>query len=177
MRIISGKHRGKIIKPPKGFSDRPTTDFAKESLFNILNNTYYFDEINVLDLFAGSGNISFEFAARGCEEITAVDNNQKNTLFIKKTAAELGFEDIFVIKTDALQLLRSMKKKFDIIFADPPFDFKEIQEIPKYIFQRNLLNENGLFILEHSKRNNFANFGMFSEERTYGNVHFSFFKY
>lgn len=176
MRIISGIHKGKRINPPKNLPVRPTTDFAKEGLFNILNNKVYFDEITVLDLFAGTGSISFEFASRQAKQITSVDLNYKCTEFIRKTAKESSYEMLRPIKSNVFNFLTGTKNKFDIIFADPPYDMEEIEKLPVLIFDKQLLNENGIFILEHSRSHSFEENPRFSEHRKYGNVNFTFFK-
>jgi 16S rRNA (guanine(966)-N(2))-methyltransferase RsmD len=175
MRIISGKFRGKTIKAPAQLPVRPTTDMAKESLFNILNNDYFFEEIKFLDLFAGSGNISFEMASRGCKSVVCVDNNPHCTRFILKMAEQMGFDFLQAVKSDALQFLGSSYHTYDIIFADPPYDFTDYQEILDKIFNRNLLDEEGVFVLEHSKDHDFQAHSHFKESRKYGSVHFSFF--
>ncbi|HRX31831.1 MAG TPA: 16S rRNA (guanine(966)-N(2))-methyltransferase RsmD [Tenuifilaceae bacterium] len=176
MRIVGGELKGRIIHPPKNFSARPTTDFAKESLFNILNNYVDFDEVNVLDLFSGTGSISFEFASRGVKNITAVENNYLHFKFIKENAARLGLNSVKVYKHDVFNYIKHCDEKFDIIFADPPYSLDLLETIPDEIFKAGLLNEKGVFILEHSSKNRFANHVYFSEIRSYGSVNFTFFK-
>ncbi len=176
MRIISGTHKGKRLHPPKNLPVRPTTDFAKESLFNVLNNRVDFEAVKVLDLFAGTGSISLEFASRQATEITAVDQNYRCIDFIKRSAKELKLDQIKAIKANVFKILAPGKNKYDIIFADPPYDLEEIPEIPDLIFENNLLNDGGMFILEHSRKNTFENHPHFEEHRKYGNVNFSFFK-
>lgn len=177
MRIISGKYKSKRIIAPKKLPVRPTTDMAKESLFNILNNLYYFDAITVLDLFAGTGNISYEFASRGTEKITAVDANFNCIKFINQTAKELE-EDINTFKSDVYSFLEKTSLTFDVIFADPPYDFEENQflKIATLVFERNLLNENGMLIIEHSKHTNTSNHPNHSYDKRYGGNVFSFFE-
>ncbi len=175
MRIICGAHKGKRIIAPDSLPVRPTTDMAKESLFNILNNYFYFDAIEVLDLFAGTGNISYEFAARGAIHVLAVDLNQKCVDFISKTAKNLNFENLTVIKAEAFQYIKTTGRKFNVIFADPPYDMANISSIPDKIFERNLVKEDGWFILEHSEKHDFSNHSNFYELRKYGRVHFSAF--
>ncbi|WP_299521291.1 16S rRNA (guanine(966)-N(2))-methyltransferase RsmD [Winogradskyella sp.] len=176
MRIISGIHKGRKIIAPKKLPVRPTTDMAKEALFNILNNQYYFDEISVLDLFSGTGNISYEFASRGAELITAVDDNYSCIKFINETAE--AFEmPIKTIKSDVFKLLEHANQKYTIIFADPPYNF-EIQlftRIPQLVFQNELLDENGCLIIEHSKHTDLSLLEHFSYSRKYGGNTFSFF--
>ena len=152
MRIISGKHKGRRITAPKKLPVRPTTDLAKESLFNILNNHFYFHEISVLDLFSGTGNISYEFASRGTEKITAVDKDYGCVSYIKKTTALLEM-DITAIKSDVYKFLERTHIQSDIIFADPPYAFtlEQFERIATIVFERDLLLEDGFLILEHAK--------------------------
>jgi len=152
MRIISGKHKSRRIQAPHKLPVRPTTDRAKEALFNILNNQYYFDEVNVLDLFAGTGNISYEFGSRGASQITAVDSDFGCVQFISKTAALLEL-DISAIKSDVISYLEKTNHKWDIIFADPPYAIPQevFEGIAEIVFDRELLNENGLLIIEHAR--------------------------
>ncbi len=176
MRIISGTHKGKRIQAPKQLSARPTTDMAKEALFNILNNHYFLNELKVLDLFSGTGNISFEFASRGTPEIMAVDKDPKSASFISKTAGELGFP-ITAIKSDAHKYLLKTEHTFDIIFADPPYRMavEDFMLIPKVVFERKLLNEGGTLIIEHSKHTNLEQLEYHRDSRKYGGSVFSFF--
>lgn len=177
MRIISGKNKGKQLIAPAKLPVRPTTDFAKEALFNILNNNYYFDEITVLDLFAGTGNISYEFASRGCENIVSVDNHKGCIQFISKTAQELDYP-ITPIKSDVYDFLKKTHQTFDVIFADPPYDFTldKFVEIIRLIFENKLLNEEGMLIIEHSKHTNLEEEALFSFSKKYGGNVFSFFE-
>ena len=176
MRIISGKYRGKTIIAPKNLPVRPTTDFAKEALFNLLNNRYYLEELNVLDLFAGTGNISYEFASRGAQSITAVDASHHCVRFIRKTAETLSFDEIEAVKADALQYLDRAYGKWDIVFADPPYDVDFHQNLIDKVIGRNLLAEDGLFVLEHANTMSFDDHPHCTDSRKYGNVHFSFFE-
>lgn len=176
MRIISGRHKGKRINAPKGLPVRPTTDMAKEGLFNILNNSYYFDEISVLDLFSGTGNISYEFASRGTEQIIAVDANAKCIRFIEQTSQKIGF-GIETVKSDVFTYLQRVPMKADIIFADPPYgmSIEDFSKIPELVFSKALLRENGALILEHSKHTDLSHLAYFSHQRKYGGSMFSFF--
>lgn len=177
MRIISGLYKGRRITAPKKLPVRPTTDMAKEALFNILNNQYYFDDISVLDLFSGTGNISYEFASRGTEQITAVDANYGCIKFINETAD--AFEmNISTIKSDVFKFLEKSKQKHSIIFADPPYDFEleAFSKIPELIFENNLLDEEGLLIVEHSKHTDLSQLPHYSHSKSYGGNMFSFFK-
>ena len=176
MRIIAGNHKGRIIRATKDFKDRPTIDFAKESLFNILNNYYYFDEIKVIDLFAGTGNISYEFASRGTTQITAVDLSKKYTNFIEKESDKIFSDNpIMTITVDVFEFLAKHPLDYDVIFADPPYKLENIEKIPDLVFNNKYLKEDVLFILEHSKFHNFKEHPKFQKERKYGKVHFSFF--
>ncbi|SNR16433.1 RsmD family RNA methyltransferase [Tenacibaculum jejuense] len=176
MRIISGKYKSKRISAPKNLPVRPTTDMAKESLFNILNNLYYFDSISVLDLFAGTGNISYEFASRGTETIYAVDAHFGCVKFINKTAKDLEL-DITTFKSDVFKFLEKTALKTDVIFADPPYDFEveKFLKIVDLVFEKELLNEEGVLIVEHSKHTDLSNHPKYSYEKRYGGNVFSFF--
>lgn len=177
MRIISGEFKSRRIIAPKKLPVRPTTDMAKESLFNILNNQYYFDDISVLDLFAGTGNISYEFASRGTKNITCVDQDFGCIRFINKTAE--GFNmPIQTIKSDVFKFLEKSKTKANIIFADPPYDFpvEEFSKIPELVFKNNLLEANGLLIVEHSKHTDISHLINYSHSKNYGGNMFSFFE-
>ena len=177
MRIISGQFKGRRITAPKKLPVRPTTDMAKESLFNILNNQFYFDDISVLDLFAGTGNISYEFASRGTEDIIAVDENHGCIKFINATSEDFDMT-ITTIKSDVFKYLERAKQEFTIIFADPPYIFsvEEFSKIPELIFQNQLLSENGLLIVEHSKHTDISHLKNYSHSKHYGGNCFSFFK-
>jgi 16S rRNA (guanine(966)-N(2))-methyltransferase RsmD len=177
LRIISGKHRSRRISAPKDLPVRPTTDLAKESLFNILNNDYYFDEIKVLDLFAGIGSISLEFASRECQDITAVDNHSGCVRFIESTAASLEMDmAINVRKADAFDFIQNTRESYDIIFCDPPFSMDDIDQLPVQIMDRDLLNEDGILIVEHGPKTNLEELPFFTGMRKYGNIRFSMFK-
>ncbi|SMC55825.1 RsmD family RNA methyltransferase [Cellulophaga tyrosinoxydans] len=177
MRIISGKHKGRKITAPNKLPVRPTTDMAKEGLFNILNNTYYFNDISVLDLFSGTGNIAFEFGSRGCASITAVDENHGCIKFISETTEKLELP-ISAIKSDVFSYLEKSGSKFDIIFADPPYDleFSDFSKIPELVFSRGLLLEDGVLVIEHSKHTDLSKLPHFNNQRKYGASVFSFFK-
>lgn len=177
MRIISGSLKGRRIVAPKKLPVRPTTDMAKESLFNILNNRYYFDELNVLDLFAGTGNISYEFASRGSEVVHAVDKDPGCYRFIDKTAKELELP-IDCTRADVFKYLESTRQTYDIIFADPPYDFsKELfAKIPELVFENDLLNAEGTLIVEHSKHTDLSDLPHYDMSKKYGGNVFSFFE-
>ena len=177
MRIVSGTHKGRRIMAPKKLPVRPTTDMAKEALFNILNNQYFFEDIKVLDLFAGTGNISYEFASRGSTEIKSVDNHSGCVKFIEGIATQLEF-GIQAIKMDVFKYLEGTTDTFDIIFADPPYNlplesFKKVHEL---VFNKGLLRPDGTLILEHSKQMDLSQLSHFISQRKYGSSLFSFFK-
>lgn len=176
MRIVSGECKGRIFSPPKSIKARPTTDIAKEGLFNIINNSFNFEDIAVLDLFSGTGSISFEFASRGCRSIHLVEMNFTHFQFIRKIQQELNFTQIVPIRHDAYKFLKSCNITFDIIFADPPYEFKGIEQIPELVLKNKLLNNNGWLIVEHSKRIDLSELDGYWQTRNYGNVHFSFFR-
>ena len=175
MRIVSGTHKGRQIHPPTNLPVRPTTDFAKESLFNILVNRIDFENTDVLDLFAGTGSISLEFASRGCHSITSVDLNFRCTEFIKKASDEMKFTTIRAVKANAFSFLGFCKVKYDLIFADPPYDMPNTSTIPDIVFEKELLNSEGILIIEHSRDLDFSKHPKFTEHRNYGKVNFSFF--
>lgn len=177
MRIISGSHKGRQITPDKNFSARPTTDFAKENLFNVLSNYIDIEDSKVLDLFSGTGSISYEFASRGAVEITSIEINFKHYAFIKRVAQELNFKNIKLFKTDVFTACKKLKgQKFDIIFADPPYNLEKITEVPAAIFDNELLNNDGIAIVEHPASVNYSHLPYFSEQRQYGSVNFSIFR-
>ena len=177
MRIISGKYKGRRITAPKKMPIRPTTDMAKESLFNILNNLYYFDDISVLDLFSGSGNISYEFASRGTERITSVDANFGCIKFINETAEDFEMS-IQTIKSDVFKFLEKATSKSTIIFADPPYDYpvEKFAKIPELVFQNTLLEDDGVLIVEHSKHTDLSQLAHYTHSKSYGGNMFSFFE-
>jgi 16S rRNA (guanine966-N2)-methyltransferase len=178
VRIISGKYKGRRISPPKNLPVRPTTDMSKESLFNVLNNHFNFSELKVLDLFAGTGNISFEFASRGSENITSVDQDFGCVKFIKQTAAEFDFP-IAAIKSDVLAFIGKNKAVYDFIFADPPYNFdqKTFEKIVLAVFENSLLDENGMMVIEHSKYTKLEHLPQYSFQKNYGGSTFSFFEF
>lgn len=178
MRIISGKHKGRRITAPKNLPVRPTTDMSKEALFNILNNHFNFHDLKVLDLFSGTGNISYEFASRGSKPIISVDGDMGCVNFIKKTASELDL-DITAIKSDVFAFLEKNKNTYDIIFADPPYnlDQKEFEKVIQLIFEHELLDEVGMLIVEHSKHTKLNHMSNFSFDKNYGGSVFSFYEF
>lgn len=176
MRIISGKLKGKKLIAPDNLPVRPTTDYAKESLFNILNNNFNFEELKILDCFSGTGNISYEFLSRGVKSVTGLDANINCIAYQKTIKQELGCDNFTPIKQDVFKALKSIPGPYDIIFCDPPYDLENISEIPNLIFENKLLTTNGWLVVEHSKNTSF-NHKNYKETRKYGNVNFSIFSY
>lgn len=176
MRIISGQLKGIILHPPKGLPVRPTTDRAKESLFNILENNFDLTQCTSLDLFSGTGNIAFELASRGAKSVTAVDLHGKCIAWIKEAAAKNNLKQIHVVKSDALGFLKKCTTPFDIIFSDAPYAMKEIIQIPALVEKGKLLNPNGWLIMEHEANLDLSHETTFFDKRIYGQSAFSFFK-
>ena len=176
MRIISGKYGHRRFQVPASFNARPTTDFAKENLFNVLENIVTWDETDGLDLFAGTGSIAFEMLSRGCRSVTAVELNYKHVSFIGKVAKELHADELKLIRGDALRYLSATtKQSFGLIFADPPYNLSDLPELPLLVLKGNLLQQGGIFVLEHSNMHNFSTWPCFNQQRAYGSVHFSIF--
>ncbi len=177
MRVVSGDLRGRRFSPPESFSARPTTDFAKENLFNVLANIIDFESVKALDLFSGTGSITYEMVSRGCLDVTSVEMNFKHQRFIAQTIAEFGIKQYaHSIKADAFKFVQSTSEKYDLIFADPPFDLERASELPNIIIERHLLKEGGMFILEHSGAGKYNTHPNFVQTRSYGKVNFTFFK-
>ena len=162
--------------PPKNITARPTTDFAKESLFNLLQNRMDFEGVDMLDLFAGTGSIGLEFISRGAREVTAVEMAHTQHNFIISTCKLLGIHNLQVIRGDVFRFIANCPAKFDFIYADPPYQLEQLASIPDRVFEHNMLKEGGLFVLEHSKANDFSDHPHFQEHRKYGNVNFTFFQ-
>jgi 16S rRNA (guanine(966)-N(2))-methyltransferase RsmD len=178
VRIIRGFLKSRRFSPPKKFPSRPTTDFAKEGLFNVLENSVSLYNLEILDLCAGTGNISYEFASREAGKITAVEHNFNCVRFIQQMTREHKLEGaISVFKSDVRDFVRRTEKKFDLIFLDPPYEVEFYHELVNTIFERNVLKENGLLVVEHGKKTSFSEFPTFEKEKVYGNVHFSFLKH
>ena len=176
MRIIGGAFKSRIFRPAKNFKARPTTDFARENLFNILENRYDFETKKILDLFSGTGSISFEFVSRGCPDVTSVELDRFHYQFICSVIEKLEIKgELKALNADAFKFIARSPAVFDLIFADPPYELKQIAEIPDRILNGNLLHNQGLLILEHGKTNDFSSHPLFRELRKYGSVHFSFF--
>ena len=176
MRIVSGSLKGRRFSPPGSFKARPTTDFAKENIFNVLNNVVDFEDIKVLDLFSGTGSISLEFASRGCTDIVSVEKSYNHYKFIRKIVSELGLEDsVNVVKSCAFKFVEKTSARFDVVFADPPYDLERAKELPELVMQSDILNDGGVFIFEHSDKQDYSHMPYFREVRKYGKVNFSIF--
>ena len=176
MRIIGGRLRGKKIDPPAGYKARPTTDFAREGLFNVLGNEYEFEDLKVLDLFGGTGAVAFEFASRGASMVYSVEMARENASFIKTEAKRLGLDNVTMVRDNVFDFLDICREKFDIIFADPPYALEGLENIPDKIFARDILHPGCYFILEHGDEHSFTSHLRFKKEKRYGRVHFSFFE-
>ena len=176
MRIISGTYGGRRLSPPKNITARPTTDFAKESLFNLLNNRLDFEGIDVLDLFAGTGGIGIECVSRGAREVTAVEIAHVQQNWIISCCKQLGIKNLSVIRGDVFKFLSACRTKYDLIFADPPYALEELPTLPDVILERGILKEDGWLVIEHGKDTDFTSHPRHVETRTYGSVHFSFFQ-
>ena len=176
MRIISGTYGGRRLSPPKNITARPTTDFAKESLFNLLNNRLDFEGIDVLDLFAGTGGIGIECVSRGARSVTAVEIAHVQQNWIISCCKQLGIRNLNLIRGDVFKFLAACRTRYDLIFADPPYDLEQLPALPDIIFDREVLKEGGWLVIEHGKDTDFTDHPRHVETRTYGSVHFSFFQ-
>lgn len=176
MRIISGKYKGRHFDIPRNFKARPTTDFAKENLFNILLNYIDFEECTALDIFSGTGSISLELLSRGCKAVTSIEMDNLHVSHLKKTSVALNDTNWRIIRDDAFRFIRRCTESYDIIFADPPYALKGLADIPDMILSGNMLKKDGIFIFEHGKDNNFSEHPAFFRHIAYGSVNFSFFK-
>ena len=176
MRIIGGKYRGRRINPPQGFRARPTTDFARESLFNIIANRIDFEEIEILDLFAGTGSISYEFASRGAKTVHTIEKDLTNISFIRKNVSEMRMANIKPVHIDVKTFLKACKYTYDIIFADPPYSLPWIADLPELIINARILADGGFLVIEHPGSIFFSSNSFLFEHRSYGSVNFSFFR-
>ena len=178
MRVISGIYKRRRFDVPHSFKARPTTDFAKENLFNVLTNNYidFEDGITALDLFAGTGSISIELVSRGCDRVISIEKDPQHLAFINQVMKEVKTDKCFPMRADVFRYIERCSEQFDFIFADPPYALKDLESIPTRIFEKGILKEDGYFVLEHSKQNDFYNHPHFVEQRSYGSVHFSFFQ-
>jgi 16S rRNA (guanine(966)-N(2))-methyltransferase RsmD len=175
MRIVSGKYKSRRFEIPGSFKARPTTDFAKENLFNVIANRMDLEGTTALDLFAGTGSISFELLSRGCKEVVCVEKEFAHYAFIKKVKAELKDDCLITVKGDAFRFIESSKQSFDFIFADPPYALKNTDRIPEMILSGHLLKADGIFVMEHPKEHDFSALPYFVQRRAYGAVNFSIF--
>jgi 16S rRNA (guanine966-N2)-methyltransferase len=176
LRIIGGKYKGRRIEPPSNFKARPTTDFAREGLFNVLNNRIDFESVMVLDLFSGTGSISYEFASRGAAAIHLVEKDMRHISGIKRIIRELNLENIKPIHIDVKAFLKTCTAKYDVVFADPPYDLPWLKDLPDLVSGSGVIKEDGIFILEHPRHMSFSGHTLFYEHRNYGGVNFSFFR-
>ena len=176
MRIITGKYKGRHFDVPRTFKARPTTDFAKENIFNVINAYVDWEETTALDLFAGTGSISLELLSRGCQQVISVEKDRDHARFISQCMEKLSTDEHILIKGDVFRFLKSCHQKFDLIFADPPYALPELETIPDLIFQYDLLKEDGLLVFEHGKNNDFSTHPHFIEHRSYGSVNFTLFR-
>ncbi|MBQ3828398.1 MAG: 16S rRNA (guanine(966)-N(2))-methyltransferase RsmD [Prevotella sp.] len=176
MRIITGIYKGRRFDIPHTFKARPTTDFAKENIFNVLNSYIDFEGAMALDLFAGTGSISLELLSRGCQQVVSIEKDRNHHAFIRQCVQKLGADNSVVIRGDVFRYIKSCSQQFDFIFADPPYQLTELAQIPDLIFEKGLLKEEGIFVLEHGAQNDFSNHPHFVEHRKYGSVNFSIFQ-
>ncbi|KAA6321115.1 Ribosomal RNA small subunit methyltransferase D [termite gut metagenome] len=176
MRVTGGIYKRRRFEIPRSFKARPTTDFAKENLFNVLSNYMDFNSLSALDLFSGTGSIGMELLSRGCEKVVCVEKDKMHHAFIRKIMDEVKTDKCLPVRGDAFKFIKHTQETFDFIFADPPYELPELKTIPELIFKNNLLKEGGLFVLEHGKGNDFGERPYFMEKRTYGSVNFSFFR-
>ncbi len=179
MRVISGIYKRRRFDVPHTFKARPTTDFAKENLFNVLTSNYFDfeeDHVSALDLFAGTGSISIELVSRGCGQVISIEKDRDHYAFICKVMREVNTDKCLPVRGDVFKYVRDCREQFDFIFADPPYELPNLETIPDLVFSNSLLKENGLFVLEHGKKNSFETHPHFVEKRVYGSVNFSFFQ-
>ena len=175
MRIITGQYKGRHFDIPRSFKARPTTDFAKENIFNVLNAYIDFEDAMALDLFSGTGSISLELLSRGCKNVVSVEADRDHYAFIKQCLAKLGTDRCITIRGDVFRFLKTCQQQFDFIFADPPYALKQLKEIPDIVLSGNLLTDDGIFVFEHGKDYDFSSHPHFVEHRSYGSVNFSLF--
>lgn len=176
MRVITGKYKGRHFEIPRTFKARPTTDFAKENIFNVMRGYVDFDGAEALDLFAGTGSISLELMSRGCSHVVSVEADRDHAAFIRQCFEKIGEENDILIRGDVFRFLKSCHQQFDIIFADPPYALEQLPKIPDLVLEKDLLKPDGLFVFEHGKHNDFSDHPRFVEHRSYGSVNFSLFR-
>lgn len=176
MRIITGKYKGRRFNIPHTFKARPTTDFAKENIFNVLTGYINFTDLKALDLFAGTGIISLELLSRGCKEVTCVEKDRDHYKFISECLTKIECKNIHLVRGDVFKYIKKTKEKFNFIFADPPYTLPDLDKIPSLVLDNNLLADNGIFVFEHGKQNSFSDHPHFKEHRNYGSVNFTIFR-
>ena len=176
MRIITGKYKGRHFDIPRAFKARPTTDFAKENIFNVMMGYLDFEGASALDLFAGTGSISLELVSRGCRQVISVESDRDHANFIRQCFEKLNDKTDILIRGDAFKFIKSCHQQFDCIFADPPYALEQLPEIPELILSKQLLKEGGVFVFEHGKQYDFSHVSGFVEHRAYGSVNFSIFQ-
>lgn len=176
MRIVTGIYKGRHFDIPRTFKARPTTDFAKENLFNVLGGYLDFDGISALDLFSGTGSISFEMLSRGCSPVVSVEMDAEHVQFIKNCTQKIKAEGHIIVRKDVFRFIKTAQRQFDLIFADPPYQLATLATIPDLIFEHNLLAPNGIFVLEHGKNHDFSQHPKVIDHRVYGSVNFTIFR-
>ena len=176
MRIVTGIYKGRHFDIPRSFKARPTTDFAKENIFNVLNGYLDFEGLSALDLFSGTGSISLELVSRGCQQVVSVEADRDHHAFIRQCLQKLGTDRCVPVRCDVFRFLKSCRQQFDLVFADPPYALPELEQLPDLIFKHNMVAEGGLFVLEHGQRNDFSGHDRFVDHRAYGSVNFSLFR-
>lgn len=177
MRIITGKYKGRRFDIPRTFKARPTTDFAKENIFNVLSGYIDFDGADALDLFSGTGSISLELLSRGCRQVVSVELDRDHHNFIRQCLKKLGDDGVIAVRGDVFRFLKSCHQQYDFIFADPPYALKELATLPDAVLERGVLKEDGIFVLEHGKDYDFSDHPRYLEHRSYGSVNFTLFKF
>lgn len=176
MRVITGIYKGRHFNVPRSFKARPTTDFAKENIFNVLNGYIDFAGATALDLFAGTGSISLELLSRGCASVVSVEADRDHAQFIRQCLQKLETDKGMLIRGDVFRFLKTCRQQFNLVFADPPYTLPKLPTIPSRIFEYNLLKPHGILVFEHGKSNNFSSHPHFIEHRAYGSVNFSIFR-
>ena len=176
MRIITGQYKGRHFDIPRTFKARPTTDFAKENIFNVLQGYIDFEDATALDLFAGTGSISLELVSRGCKQVVSVEADRDHANFIRQCFKKLNEDRDILVRGDVFRFLKSCHQKFDFIFADPPYALEDLAKIPDLVLNGELLNEDGIFVFEHGMNHDFSAHPRFLEHRSYGSVNFSLFR-
>lgn len=176
MRIITGQYKGRHFDIPRTFKARPTTDFAKENIFNVLNGYIDFDGASALDLFAGTGSISLEMLSRGCRPVVSVEGDRDHARFIAECMKKIGTTDNVLVRGDVFRFVKKCHSQFDLIFADPPYALEQLPQIPQLVLDSGILSDGGIFVFEHGKHNDFSDHPRFMEHRSYGSVNFSLFR-